>query len=126
MNSAEREAIYQARMERPRPTYDELASRFGYSAQHIALTIRAQAYVHQARERYAKAKTLPPECVNLDDLMLSVRLRNRLYLANLQTLPQIATWTRRDFLSLQHMGEKTLAELEVVLSEFGLKLADAE
>lgn len=71
----------------------------------------------------------PPNVTNtgrelsLADLELSVRSRNCLDWAKIDTVPQLTALTRSEVLSIKNLGKVCLMEIEHKLSEHGLRLA---
>jgi DNA-directed RNA polymerase subunit alpha len=56
---------------------------------------------------------------SIDDLSLSARTLNCLKRAHLTTVGQVLTKNKRDLLSIRNFGDKSLAELQERLEEFG-------
>lgn len=65
----------------------------------------------------AKLNMPPPEvlALSVDVLGLSVRAANCLANAEIKTVGQIATTTDRQFLRMNHVGTKTLAEIRAAV-----------
>jgi len=63
--------------------------------------------------------------LSLDDLELSARARNALWLScNVKTVEQLISLTRIDLLRTQNIGRKTIKNIEEALAVNGLKLAE--
>lgn len=63
--------------------------------------------------------------VNIADLDMSVRARNCLRAAEINTLGDLAKYTRRDLLRHRNFGRITMHEVENLMDRFGLKFKES-
>jgi DNA-directed RNA polymerase subunit alpha len=56
----------------------------------------------------------------MDELELSVRSRNCLQAANIKTISELVVKEEKDLLNVRNFGRKSLAELSVIIENFGL------
>ena len=56
----------------------------------------------------------------MDELELSVRSRNCLQAANIKTISELVVKEEKDLLNVSNFGRKSLAELSVIIENFGL------
>lgn len=61
---------------------------------------------------------------SVEELQISVRATNSLKNENIRTIGELVQRTRGDLLRTPNLGRKSLAEIEAVLRELGLKLRD--
>ena len=65
-----------------------------------------------------KIKTILTESV--DNLELSIRAHNLLRSSNIRTIGDIVRYSESDFVRLRNVGEKSLAEIKIILNEHNL------
>lgn len=63
-------------------------------------------------------------CIHITDLNLSVRARKAMNRMGIQTVGDIVSYTKRDFLNCKNFGITTLNEIVEKLSQVGVELRD--
>lgn len=55
------------------------------------------------------------------ELKLSVRAYNCLHYANIRTIGELCTYSRKDLLNIKNLGKRTIDEIIHALKEFGIE-----
>lgn len=77
---------------------------------------KLELFVLQEKEKRRKGRVL------IDDLEMSVRLKNSLKRADFDTLNELTDFTKNELRNLNGMGWKSISELEDLMSTFNLSL----